>query len=54
LFSQVVAGGLGEPAEAEAGLELTEMSQVGSDVVSYSFIITFACPARPGGSQPAG
>lgn len=36
----------------EAGLELTEMNQVGSDAISYSFIITFACLARPGGDQP--
>jgi ubiquinone/menaquinone biosynthesis C-methylase UbiE len=32
----------------DAGLNLSEMSQVGSDAVSYSFVMTFASAARPG------
>lgn len=36
----------------EAGLQLTEMTQVGSDAISYSFIITFACTVRPDGGHP--
>lgn len=31
----------------EAGLQLSEITQVGSDAISYSFIVTFASAARP-------
>jgi ubiquinone/menaquinone biosynthesis C-methylase UbiE len=31
----------------EAGLQLSEMAQVGSDAISYSFVITFASTTRP-------
>lgn len=36
----------------EAGLNLSEMSQVGSDAISYSFVMTFASTARPGEDHP--
>jgi ubiquinone/menaquinone biosynthesis C-methylase UbiE len=36
----------------EAGLNLSEMSQVGSDAISYSFVMTFASAARPGEDHP--
>lgn len=31
-----------------AGLRLADMAQVGSDAISYSFVLTFASAARPG------
>jgi ubiquinone/menaquinone biosynthesis C-methylase UbiE len=35
-----------------SGLQLSEMTQVGSDVISYSFVVSFACPAWPGEDYP--
>lgn len=35
----------------EAGLQLAEMTQIGSNVISYSFIITFTKPQRAGEGQ---
>jgi SAM-dependent methyltransferase len=32
----------------EAGLQLSEMTEIGSDAISYSFVVSFACLARPG------
>jgi ubiquinone/menaquinone biosynthesis C-methylase UbiE len=32
----------------EAGLQLSEMTQIGSDAISYSFVVSFACLAPPG------
>jgi ubiquinone/menaquinone biosynthesis C-methylase UbiE len=36
----------------EAGLQLSEMTQIGSDAISYSFVVSFACLARPGEDHP--
>ena len=36
----------------EAGLSLSEMTQVGSDAISYSFIMTFASAVRPDKDHP--
>ena len=39
----------------EAGLQLAEMTQIGSDEISYSFIIAFVSPVQADGQQqPAG